>query len=125
MASEAIVRVQGAKELRAGLKRAGNEVTDFKPVHLAVATLVAGAAHTVAPRGESLRTLRSIRPGATKRAAIVRVGRASVPYPVVDHYGNRNRNIKPNPWLVDIAHAEESTFIPMYERFVSTLVDKI
>lgn len=125
MAAQSIVRVIGAKELRAGLKRAGHDLSDFKETNLKVAGIVAGAARQVAPVGKTHRLQGSIRPGATLRAAIVRVGKASIPYPAVDHYGNRAHNIKPNPWLVNVAHAEEPNFLPVYEDFISSLVDKI
>lgn len=123
MATPAIVRVEGADKLRAGLKRAGDDLEDGKEVHAQIAKVVADAAQP--PVGESGRTEASVRPGATKRAAVVRAGKASLPYVGVDHYGWPQKNIAENPWLVRAGQETENTWYPLYEKYVERSLDKI
>ncbi|KAA1380521.1 HK97 gp10 family phage protein [Aeromicrobium fastidiosum] len=123
MATTAITRVVGADKLRAGLKATGDDLEDAKEVHLAIAKVVADAADL--PVGETGRTAASLRPGATKRASIVRAGKASLPGVQPDHYGWPARNIRENPWLVLAGQGSESTWYPLYERYVERSLDKI
>lgn len=123
MPQTAIVRVEGAAQLRRGLRQLEDNLEDGKAVHMEIAKVVVNAAHP--PVGPSGRTARSVRPAATKRAAIVRVGKASVPYTGVDHYGWPAKHIKENPWLIRAGQASESTWYPLYERYVERSLDKI
>lgn len=124
MATPAIVRVEGAAQLRAGLRRTGDDLEDSRATHLAIAKVVAGAADP--PEGPSGRTARSVRPGATKRAAIVRAGRASIPYVPRDHWGDPpSGSIRPNPWLAKAAQDTEPVWYSLYEQYVERSLDKI
>lgn len=123
MTTPAAMRVVGADKLRAGLKRAGDDLEDGKEVHASIAGVVARRADP--PVGSSGRTAASVRPGATKRQAIVRAGRASIPYVGPVHYGWPARNIEPNTWLVDAAMETEPVWFPLYEQYVQRSLDKI
>lgn len=120
----AAMRVVGADKLRAALRRVGDDLTDGKEVHLAIAQVVTRAAQP--PRGESGRTAASLRPGATKRASIVRAGRASAPYVPRDHYGDPPGGpIKANPWLSEAAQQTEPTWFALYTKYVERSISKI
>lgn len=118
------IRVEGAKSLRATLKRAGHDIGQLKVAHAKVAGVVVGAGRARAPHLTG-RTSGSVRPGATQRAAVVRVGSARLPYPAVDHWGWPARNIKSNPWLSRAAQDTEAAWTPIYERAVESVLATI
>lgn len=92
---QAVVQIQGARELRRQLNRLDRELTSagMKRVHMAVADLVVKEAVKVAPRRTG-RLAGDIRAQATTRSAIGAVGRTSVPYAGPIHWGWPSR---PNP----------------------------
>lgn len=57
------------------------------------------AARAEAPLGETGRLRRDIRAVSSVKGARVRVGRKSLPYPPVIHYGWPGHNIEPNPFF--------------------------
>lgn len=123
MTTQAVIRVEGADKLRAGLRKAGHSLEDGKEVHKEIADVVVAAADP--PVGESGRTARSVRAGATARASIVRAGKASLPYVATDHYGWPQKNITPNLWLLRAGQGSEPTWYPLYERYVERALDRI
>jgi len=117
-----IVQVDGARRLRATMKRAGSDLQEFKDAHRAAADTVVAA--TRAP-SRSGKLAASVRPGATKTMAIVRAGYSSVPYAGAIHWGWPRHNIRANPFLSDAATGSEGTWIQAYEREVDDIIDKI
>lgn len=118
------LQVDGARKLRATLKQAGIDVQDLKDAHRAVADLVDREAEPHAPR-RSGRLVRTERAAGTQSAAIVRVGRASVPYAGPIHWGWPARHIKPNPWIADAAERSETTWTGTYLHAIETIVNSI
>lgn len=126
------VEVRGGRELRSTLRKAGSDLGELKAAHAAAAALVTAAAVGRAPRGPTGRLAGSIRPGATKTAALVRAGGARVPYANAIHWGTGPRpgrrgphNIASNPFITEAAQATEPTWGPVYARAVAEAVDNV
>jgi hypothetical protein len=126
MADSVGIRVEGARELRASLKRAdsklGDEITD---AHKDVADLVANAAKPAAPRGRTGRLGSSGRGSGTKTQAVVRFGGAAVPYAGPQHFGWAARNIPAKPWVTDTAQRTEPQWTERYESAVESVLNTI
>lgn len=118
------VEVEGARQLRRDLKRAGAELADLRAAHAAVAAYVAARSLPAAPH-KTGRLAASVRPGAQQGAALVRAGRASVPYAGPIHWGWAARNIAPQPWLWDTVQAEQDPIVTRYEAAIQALLEKV
>lgn len=119
-----IVQVEGAAQLRATLRRAGDDLLDLKAAHGRVSAYVASQARSRAPRvtGTLAGTIRS---SGTKTQALVRAGFKRVPYAGPIHWGWPKRNIRANPFISDAATSTESRWIRQYELAVDGIVRKI
>ena len=127
--SEPAVQVEGARELRAALRRLGDDLNDFKDIHAQAAATVINAARPRI-RSRSGRLAASGRPGAAKTNATVRYGGARVPYAAAVHWGTGPRrgrtgphNINPNRFATDAAHDTEPTWSALYFAAVEAKVD--
>lgn len=118
------LRVEGARQLRASLKRAGLELDDLKAIHAEVATLVSDVAKSRAPH-RSGKLANSIRPAGTKSKSMVRAGFASVPYAGPIHWGWRKRNITANPFISDAAQSTETTWLARFNTEIERIVNTI
>ena len=123
MATPAI-RVEGARQLRAALKRAGIDVADLKAAHKEAAELVKRAADPVAPR-RSGALAASTRAAGTQGAAIIRVGTARVRYAGPIHWGWPARNIKAQPWIADAAERTEPEWSQEYLDHLEHIIQAI
>jgi hypothetical protein len=120
-----LLRVDGARQLRATMKAAGLKLDDLKAAHLAVAQLVDRAARPNAPVGETGRLAASERPAGTQSAAIVRAGSARVPYAGPIHWGWPKRHIVAQPWLYDAAANTETAWLALYLKAIESVLDTI
>lgn len=116
MAAPAL-QVDGARQLRSSLKRAGVSVQDLKAAHKAVADMVATDASPRTPRRTG-RLAGTLRAAGTQSAAIVRAGRSTVPYAGVIHWGWPAHGIDAQPW---IAEAAERKFEPAQAQYLQAL----
>jgi phage gpG-like protein len=116
------VTVQGARELRGAMRKAGLDMGEMKAVHARVGLLVAQS--TTPPR-RSGRLAASIRSTGQAGAAVVRAGGAKVPYAGVIEYGWPSRNISAQPYLRTAAHRTEPRWAPMYLAEVQAILDRI
>ena len=118
----AAVQVDGLKELRRTLRKAGQGMEDLKAANAEAAATV--EASTVPPRrsGALAGTLRS---SGTITAGIVRLGKKSVPYALPIHWGWPARNIAPNPFLVETAQATEPKWLPVYEAHIDKILKSV
>ncbi|SDH16166.1 hypothetical protein SAMN04515691_2985 [Leifsonia sp. 98AMF] len=123
--AESVYQVEGGRQLRKSLRAAGDDLTDLKIVHGQAAAIAARRAESRAPhRTDQLAA--TIRSAGTKTAGIVRVGNNSrVPYAPVIHWGWARRHIAPNPFASQGAQESESTWLPLYERYVDNVLDTI
>ena len=131
MADGVSLRVEGARELRATMRRAGIDLSDLTDANAAVAMLIATAATSGAPRRTG-RLAGSNRPNRAKTKAVVRAGGAGVPYANAIHWGVGPRaglrgphNIRRRPWIWDAANAKQDQVIDLYWTKVQQAIWKI
>lgn len=118
------VRVEGARQLRASLKKAGQDLENLKIAHALVANRVSGVAGQMAPKRTG-RLAASVRGSGTNTAAVVRAGFASVPYAGPIHWGWPARNIKAQPFLSEAATETQSAWLPIYEQAVEAAIQQV
>lgn len=120
-------KLEGARRLRATLRKAGDDLSDLKAANLKAANIVAPVARNRAPRKRG-RLEQTVRPGATKTAAIIRAGnnaKAGVAYANPIHWGWFARHIKPTLFLSRAAQESENQWIVPYEQALDNAVQKI
>jgi hypothetical protein len=121
----AVYEVRGGRTLRKSLRTAGDDLSDLKDVHKQAAGIAANRAASRAPR-RSGRLAATIRAAGTKTAGIVRVGNnTKVPYAPVIHWGWGRHHIAANPFASRGAQESQPTWLPLYERYVDTTLNKI
>jgi hypothetical protein len=118
------VEVEGLRQLRRSLKAAGLSLQDLKDAHAQVAQLVVRAAAPRAPRRTG-RLVATDRAAGTQTAAIVRAGRASVPYAGPIHWGWPARHIPAQPWLYDAAVQSREEWTGLYLHALEDIIDKV
>lgn len=119
-----VLKVKGAKQLRKSMKTAGIDMQELKDAHRLVATTVATRGRTQAPVKTGA-LARSVRPGATVRAAIIRAGYKRIPYAGPIHWGWPKRNIPAQPWLYAAAVDSEPAWVQVYTDAVDEILDTI
>ena len=118
------VQVQGARQLRSTMRKAGADMTQLNDTHRAVSGYVAAQGQVRAPKRTG-RLAGSVRGSAARTAATVRAGGARVPYAGVIHYGWERRNIRPQPFLTDAAHDTEPVWLHMYYQKVKQILGTV
>jgi hypothetical protein len=124
MARGAVIEVEGARELRRTLARAGHDLDDLVAANSAVAALVSTRSKSSAPH-RSGRLAGSIRGSKAKASAVVRAGGAAVVYAGVIHYGWPAHNIEPDKFLTDTARATEPQWRAIYLAGVNKALAKV
>jgi len=119
---DAGLQVEGGRQLRASLKRAGIKLDDLKAAHKAAAEVV--QSHAVAPNRTG-RLAASTRSAGTQSAAIVRAGGAAVPYAGPIHWGWPDRGIEAQPWIYDAAQASRDQWEGVYMDAVQHIINEI
>lgn len=118
------VKVEGARRLRATLKKAGADMSQLKEVNRSAAATVAGHSEFNVPFHEG-HLKATIRPAATQRAGIVRAGFKRVPYAGVIHWGWPKKNIKAQPWMTDAAKLTEPIWVEQYETHLKAVISQV
>jgi hypothetical protein len=118
------VQVDGLRTLRRTLKAAGADLDDLKAAHAAVAARVVRAALPNVPR-RSGALAASVRGSGQAGAAVVRAGRAAVPYAGPIHWGWPARHIKARPFLWDAIADTETQWLGTYRTALDHLIDSI
>jgi hypothetical protein len=119
-----IVQVEGARELRRTLKKAGADLNDLGAVHATVAKYVALRAAAYAPK-RSGTLAGDVRGNKAKTSAIVRVGGSKVPYAGPIHWGWPARHIRANPFATTAAEVTEPVWTKWYLARVQQVVDSV
>lgn len=115
------LRVDGARQLRAALRKAGVSVEDLKEAHRQVAALVLLEARGEAPvRSGALRD--SGRSSGTQSAAVVRYGGARTPYANPVHWGWPKRNWAAQPWAAEAAERTEPSWSRTYLSAIEEII---
>jgi hypothetical protein len=122
--AKAVVQVEGAKQLRATMKRAGDDLADLTAVHGDIARLVASRGQANAPKRTGA-LAGSVRGSGTKTVATVRAGGARIPYAMVIHYGWPAHNISANPFLTSAAHDTEPIWTNKYVDAVNRILARV
>lgn len=118
------LRLDGGRQLRAGLRNVESGLDDLKAAHKEAAGIAAGGASSRVPV-VSGKLAGTIRAAGTKTAGIVRVGTKRVPYAGAINYGWPARRIRPAFFLNDGAQATEPRWIPVYMHHLEELVNRI
>lgn len=118
------LQVEGARQLRASLKRAGVSLADLRAAHADVAALVASRARPRAPRRTG-RLDTTTRSSGTQTAAIVRAGTAGVPYAGPIHWGWPSRGIDAQPWIADTAADTHTQWEGMYMNALEKIINQV
>ncbi|MGJ9424729.1 HK97 gp10 family phage protein [Nesterenkonia halotolerans] len=124
MASKPGVYIEGERELRRTLRKAGDDLENIKAAHAQAAAIVTAEAARRAPvRDGTLRD--TVRGSGTKTMATVRAGFARVPYAAAIHWGWPSRGIKGQPFVSEAATAMESVWLPVYDQAVQYAISQI
>ena len=124
MADNVGIRVEGAANLRRTLRKAGDDLTDLKNAHAKAAAVAGSHARTAGPR-RSGRLLGSVRWSGNATGAVIRAGRASVPYAQPIHWGWRRRGIDPQPWVTEAAQDTEPVWTEVYAAAVQRILSRV
>jgi len=116
------IEVVGGRQLRASLKRCGEDLDDLTAAHARAASTVVARQHAPRRTGALAATVRG---SGTKTRAVVRAGYARVPYAGPIHWGWPDRGIPPQPWLVEAAVDSQPAWLPTYLAAVKAAVDKV
>lgn len=116
------VRVHGARELRAALKRAGLALEDLKEANQRVAVAVATAAASRAPRRSGLLAYRTKGNRAAGKATVSVPG---VPYAAPIHWGWPARGIEAQPFIAAAAQDTEPAWIGVYQSEIDKILDRV
>lgn len=134
--AEASVTIEGGRLLRKSLKEVPDGLADLKAANRAAADIAARASAALAPRGATGKLARNIRPAGTTTAAIIRAGSKAVPYAQAVHWGRKwwpNRSsfkrvkspTTPQPFLSDGATSSEGRWIPIYEKHIQEIINRV
>ena len=118
------VRLDGGRQLRAGLANVEDGIADLKAAHKEAAQIAATASAALAPVVTG-RLQRTIRAAGTKTAGVIRAGTKRVPYAAPIHWGWARRNIRGSFYLSDGATSSEGRWIRVYENHLQQLVERI
>lgn len=124
MPADPIVRLDGARQLRRALSRAGDDLADLRAANAQAAGIAASGARVRVPE-RSGRLAASVRPGATKTQAVIRAGSARIPYAGPIHWGWAARHIAPHPFLSEGAQATEPAWLGVYTAALERLVARV
>jgi hypothetical protein len=119
-----IVRVEGARQLRRALSRAGDDLSDFRDANAEVARIAGAAGRSRAPRRTGTLAA-SVRTSGTKTQAVVRAGGARVPYAGPIHWGWAARHIAPHPFLSEGAQATEPVWLAVYMAKIDRIIARV
>lgn len=119
--AQPVIRVEGARELRAAMRKAGVSVQDLKDANRQVGELVVAGSRPLAPR-------RTGRLAAAERAARA-VAKASVlvplPYAAPIHWGWPARGIAAQPWVAAYAQESEPLWLGIITKALDELVEQV
>lgn len=119
-----VIQIDGMREIRRTLRKAGDDLDDLKQANAQAASIAGDGGKARSPfRFGTLRG--SIRTAGTKTAGIIRAGRKTVPYANPIHWGWPTRNIEPNPFLAAGAQHTEPQWLPVYLDTLETIMKQV
>lgn len=128
--AEPLVRVEGARQLRSTMRKAGVDMQRMKSAHGKVAKVAEGGVLAQAPRntGQLASTIRS---SGTTTAAIVRAGYKRTPYPGANNWGwpqsagGIKGSFDGNFWMNQGARNTESAWLQVYYAEIEKILETI
>jgi len=117
------IDVVGLKALRKDLKKAGDDMSDLKAAGLEAAEPVKDEARILVPKLTGALD-GSIRSSGTQTGAVVRAGRASIPWAKPQHFGWPARNIRPTLFIYDGLDNRRTEVINIYQERINTIAKK-
>lgn len=126
------VSITGFEELNTKFSKLSPALKkEIKSVNKAAAEVVSTEAKSIVPVRDGL-LQKSIRPGATLKAGVVRAGKASVQYAGGIHFGVGPRagrkgphNIAPRPFLYEALDLRRAEVIARYEEGVTKVINEV
>lgn len=117
------IEIDGLNQTLRALSKAGADAENMRELMHSVGNIiVAGAQAHIPVRTGALSA--SLRAGRGKTKAVVRAGRALVPYAGVIHYGYPARNIAPTMFLVKSMRANQQAVIERLNEGLNDLLKK-
>lgn len=116
------VEVEGGAQLRRAFKKLEGRAGDLRPAHRAAAELVQDRADFLVPRqtgalGDSIKA--NVR---RSGSSVIAGGTSLVPYAGPIHFGWRDRNIEPQPFLYDALDDRRDEIRDRYAAEVALMV---
>ena len=111
------IQVRGARELAAGLRKAGIDLKDLREQNKQAAGIVTDEGRRQVPV-RSGRLRKTIRAGATQKAGVV-------PYANPIHWGWPSHHIEPHPFLTQAAKDTEPEWVAIYQAGVEKIISRI
>ena len=117
------IRVDGLRKTLRAMEQAGADAQDMRELMHSLGMIVVGAARPNTPTlsGALAGTLRA---GKGKTKAVVRAGRASVPYAGVQHYGWPARGIDASPFLTDAVQSTRAQTFAALDEGIGDILKK-
>lgn len=117
------VRIEGLRRTLRAMEAAGVAAESMRDLMHSIGLIVVGAARPSTPvlTGALAGTLRA---GKGKTKAVIRAGRASVPYAGVIHYGWPARGIQARPFLTSAVQSTRSQTFSALEEGIDQLLKK-
>ena len=119
------IEVRGAREFRRALKTLPKEYRkELATIHKKAVKPVVETAKTIAPRrsGDLAGSIRALGSQTSGRAA---VGKKSVPYAGVIHYGWPAHNIRAQPFLTEALERRQNKVLEIWVKNQDRLIDKV
>jgi len=115
------VKVEGLRELKASMRKAGLDMADLKAATSKAAQMVTEASRSVAPHrtGQLASSLKASR-GANQAT----VGSRLV-YGNPIHWGWAAHNIRPNPFISNAGQATEGQWLQAYEQELQQILNRV
>jgi HK97 gp10 family phage protein len=118
------VAIHGLRSLVRTMKAAELDLADLKAAHAKIAALVLADAAANAPVRTG-RLAATVRASATPSYAVVRAGRAAVPYAAPIHWGWRARGIQQQPFLQDAIESNRDEVVGIMLHKLTEIIDTI
>lgn len=114
------IKTKGLKEVVRALNKIAEDAQDMPRLMHDIGMIAVNAARPPVKTG---RLEASMRAGRGKTKAVVRAGRAKVPYAPMIHYGWPKRGIKARPYLTEAIRAQEPAIIARLEQGIHEIVE--
>lgn len=119
-----LIQVEGARELRRQMKKAGVDMGNLASENQAAGRVVTDAAQARVPK-RSGALAASLRPAKAVGGVTVRAGGARAPYAAPIHWGWPSRNIAPSLFLTDAAAETEARWVDIYWQALNKALNQV